>query len=115
VRQPRHCRKMIDGMLADPTIQRTNPEPGFAGPPIKLCEVHAKVRRRTRSNPERPAGQRFESTWEDPRSHNPADEFEGARFDWSGARSALTALRFENGEPFTPMLAWVGMLALTLS
>ncbi len=46
--------------LADPTTQRTNPEPGFAGPRIKLSEVHAKVRRRTGSNSERPAGQRFE-------------------------------------------------------
>jgi hypothetical protein len=46
--------------LADPTTQRTNPELGFGGPRIKLSEVNAKVRRLTRSNPERPAGQRFE-------------------------------------------------------
>ena len=46
--------------LADPTTQRTNPEPGFAGPRIKLSEIHAKVRRRKRNNSERPAGQRFE-------------------------------------------------------
>jgi hypothetical protein len=30
--------------MADPTTRRTNPEPGFAGPRIKLSEVHAKVR-----------------------------------------------------------------------